>query len=835
MLIGKKKHRARNHLPFLQKWMIFKSECESKECPVVRMCSANVDLWVRDPPPPPPQFTNPKSYLLSLTSVFEYGKNGGNANTITGRRIINMEYFLHALKSLKHEGFQCSFYDLNFVSEQRYGYISKLTFKCKVCNYVDSICTDKLEETEMNLNMATVSATISIGAGYSQLKEFSSALNIPTPSSATYGLYQEKVFDIYNLVAVEEMETAAKEEARLALENGEVDKDGYPLIAVIADGAWSKRSYRTNYNALSGVACILGLRTKKVIYMSVKNKFCIICARKDRYVDGKRPEHICYKNWSGTSTGMEAAIIVEGFKNSVNMYGIKYIKLVGDGDSSVYRKLREVMPYGPGIMIQKIECKNHILRNYINKLKELSKKPKTALKLKNALFKNLLRFRTAITKAIEYRKSQSISLQAKIKELEGDILNGPKHILGDHSGCSERGYFCKGPKEDEQNLLPELRNCELYQDLMTALQRVVTHANSLIHDVTNNAAELYNSQVAKFVGGKRVCFSFRRSYEARCAAAVISHNKVGDFHDIIRKHVTDTPAKYTSQYCENRRKRNQQRLNAKMTHKKRCVAEEDLDYGPEAGDVVPDMDNERRTIAEETFLQDLAQNIKNIAQDTLGQHRNNRWHEERLKRLTASRFGRICKMKSSTSCANAVKDILYTNFFGNAATRYGVENEHRAIEAFQAETNEIVSPCGLYIREDFPFLAASPDGLVGEDALIEVKCPYTARKHSPHEATQQKEIKFCEIKNGNVMLKTNHDYYYQIQGQLNICNKNKCFFVVWSPVGISIQTIYKDLFFWETKMLPKLQQFYMAALLPELVDPRQIRKLPIRETFLKPN
>jgi len=45
---------------------------------------------------------------------------------------------------------------------------------------------------------------------------------------------------------------AMKEEAKLALEDNCVTNDGIPLITVVADGTWSKRSYKTNYNALSG-------------------------------------------------------------------------------------------------------------------------------------------------------------------------------------------------------------------------------------------------------------------------------------------------------------------------------------------------------------------------------------------------------------------------------------------------------------------------------------------------------------------------------------------------------------------------------------------------------
>lgn len=56
---------------------------------------------------------------------------------------------------------------------------------------------------------------------------------------------------------------AGKEEESLAIEIGDVDQRGRPKIAVIADGAWSKRSYKTNYNALSGVVRNIVISTFK--------------------------------------------------------------------------------------------------------------------------------------------------------------------------------------------------------------------------------------------------------------------------------------------------------------------------------------------------------------------------------------------------------------------------------------------------------------------------------------------------------------------------------------------------------------------------------------------
>ncbi|KAF2887078.1 hypothetical protein ILUMI_19096 [Ignelater luminosus] len=48
-----------------------------------------------------------------------------------------------------------------------------------------------------------------------------------------------------------------KMEADYAKEHNMVDKNGMPYITVVADGYWSKRSYKTNYNDSSGAASIV--------------------------------------------------------------------------------------------------------------------------------------------------------------------------------------------------------------------------------------------------------------------------------------------------------------------------------------------------------------------------------------------------------------------------------------------------------------------------------------------------------------------------------------------------------------------------------------------------
>ena len=68
----------------------------------------------------------------------------------------------------------------------------------------------------------------------------------------------------------------------------------------------------------------------------------------------KRPESTRFKNWSGSCTALEASIIIEGFNLSETMHGLRYIKVVGDGDSSVLHGIITSVPYGR--YVEKIEC-----------------------------------------------------------------------------------------------------------------------------------------------------------------------------------------------------------------------------------------------------------------------------------------------------------------------------------------------------------------------------------------------------------------------------------------------------------------------------------------------
>lgn len=82
--------------------------------------------------------------------------------------------------------------------------------------------------------------------------------------------------------------------------------------------------------------------------------------------------------------------------------------------------MTETRPYGPNFIIEKIECRNHLLRNYGTKLAAIGKNTKYPIHLRKHILNNAKRFRTAITKAIDYRNT--LNQQSKYQKISGNLL-----------------------------------------------------------------------------------------------------------------------------------------------------------------------------------------------------------------------------------------------------------------------------------------------------------------------------------------------------------------------------------------------------------------------------
>lgn len=112
------------------------------------------------------------------------------------------------------------------------------------------------------------------------------------------------------------------------------------------------------------------------------------------------------------------------------------------------------------------------------------------------------------------------------------------------------------------------------------------------------------------------------------------------------------------------------------------------------------------------------------------------WFAARLGKVTASRVADvIAKTKTGYSASrdNYMAQLVCERLtgqkgesFSNAAMQWGTETEPQARAAYSAARFEIVEEVGFVNHPTIEAAGASPDGLVGDLGLIEIKCPNTA-------------------------------------------------------------------------------------------------------------
>jgi len=116
--------------------------------------------------------------------------------------------------------------------------------------------------------------------------------------------------------------------------------------------------------------------------------------------------------------------------------------------------------------------------------------------------------------------------------------------------------------------------------------------------------------------------------------------------------------------------------------------------------------------------------------------RTDEWLTARLGRVTASRIADVVARTRNgwgASRMNYRAELITERLTGQPASRYmtqemrwGIDTEADAIAAFEFYTDLTVEPVGFVEHPTIEMAGASPDGLIGEEGLIEVKCPNSA-------------------------------------------------------------------------------------------------------------
>ena len=365
----------------------------------------------------------------------------------TDSRIVNLGQLNNYLNKIAVHAATCEAYqnrigsspnEMTLIMEEaRYGMASILAYQCCGCgNQISFASSTKVTSPKGNkywtCNLAAVWGQMATGGGYSKLEESMSILGVPVMSKKLFISTEKLIGKWWWNLLEESMCAAGKMERELAIQRGSFHQ-GVPAITVLVDAGWSKRTHKHTYNALSGVGVIFGQQTEKLLYLGVCNKFCASCKR------GTEHNHTCFKNWQESSSSMEKHIILTGFKVAKKQHGVRYMKFIGDGDSSVYPSLVAGVP-GWGYAINKQECANHALKCYRASLEQLVK-DKPQYKGKHKLTAAMRQRLTKAARCAVIMRSKEADRRKGASLLQDDIINGPMHCFGSHHKC--RPEYCK--------------------------------------------------------------------------------------------------------------------------------------------------------------------------------------------------------------------------------------------------------------------------------------------------------------------------------------------------------------------------------------------------------
>lgn len=156
------------------------------------------------------------------------------------------------------------------------------------------------------------------------------------------------------------------------------------------------------------------------------------------------------------------------------------------------------------------------------------------------------------------------------------------------------------------------------------------------------------------------------------------------------------------------------------------------------------------------------------------QQRSEAWYRERAGRITSTRFSRAIASKNSDAYRGLISELAEERKVGrsrdggyvSAAMQWGIDHEPAARKWYVRQHGRRVSEIGFVVHPAHDFVGVSPDGLVGDDGLIEIKCPQM-KGFRQVMSTQEMPTR----------------YRWQVQGQLWVCQRDWLDFVCFYPPG----------------------------------------------------
>ena len=169
--------------------------------------------------------------------------------------------------------------------------------------------------------------------------------------------------------------------------------------------------------------------------------------------------------------------------------------------------------------------------------------------------------------------------------------------------------------------------------------------------------------------------------------------------------------------------------------------------------------------------------------------RTDEWKEARLGRITASRIYDVISKTAKGLYTSKRDDYAFqlaaermtgmpTRSYTNDAMLWGIEQEAAAIDFYAEYFGVTVTQSPFIIHREMAFCGASPDGIVDDKYLIEVKCPQTNT--------------FLRIKHEH---QPPENYVAQCQMQMAVTNADRV-----------------DLFFYDPRIIEPTKQFFVFTI-----------------------
>ncbi len=207
----------------------------------------------------------------------------------------------------------------------------------------------------------------------------------------------------------------------------------------------------------------------------------------------------------------------------------------------------------------------------------------------------------------------------------------------------------------------------------------------------------------------------------------------------------------------------------------------------------------------------------------MDEQRTEEWFKSRLGKVTASKVADVMKKTKSgysTARKNYMMQLLCERLtetkketYTNSIMQRGTDLEPIARFRYEVEAYCIVDECGLIDHATIPRFGASPDGLVDDDGLLEIKCPNTAQ-----------HIDF--IINDKII----DQYMWQMMAQMSCSNRKWCDFVSFDDrlpeiLQYKVKRIFRD----EEKILS--MEIEISNFLDELQE--LVEKITIKQRKMK--